>query len=287
MRWKGRRKSTNVEDRRGRGPAGPKLAIGGGMGVLVVVVMLLLGVDPSQLLGTGGQTGTGTQRQTTPEEEERVEFVKVVLADTEDVWGRVFTDAGLTYRQPKLVVFTGRVQSACGLADSGVGPFYCPADESIYLDVSFFTQMRKQLGAPGDFAQAYVIAHEVGHHVQKLLGDMQKVHRARGKVSQREYNALSVRLELQADFYAGLFAHHGQRMKRFLEEGDLEEAINAAKAIGDDTLQRRGRGYVEPETFTHGSSAQRVAWFRRGLETGDLRAGNTFDDALFDRVAPK
>ncbi len=291
MRWKGRRKSTNVEDRRRQGPVGPGMAIGGGLGLIILVVVVLMGGDPSQILGGGsGGTGGGTatqQRKTTPEEDERADFVKVVLADTEDIWHREFQRRGLTYREPKLVLFHSRVQTKCGLADAGVGPFYCPADETVYIDLSFFAQMKAKLGAPGDFAQAYVIAHEVGHHIQKLTGSMDKVHRIRGKVSQREYNAASVRLELQADFYAGVFAHHGEKMKGFLERGDLEEALNAANAIGDDTLQRKGRGYVEPESFTHGSSAQRVAWFRRGFRQGDMRAGNTFDDALFREVSPR
>lgn len=289
MRWKGRRKSTNVEDRRSQGPVGPGMAIGGGLGLVLLVVIVLMGGDPSQILGGGsGGGGQATQpRKTTPEEDERADFVKVVLADTEDIWKREFQRAGLTYREPKLVLFHSRVKTACGLADAGVGPFYCPADETVYIDLSFFAQMKAKLGAPGDFAQAYVIAHEVGHHVQKLTGSMDKVHRLRGKVSKREYNAASVRLELQADFYAGVFTHHGEKAKGFLERGDLEEALNAANAIGDDTLQRKGRGYVEPESFTHGSSAQRVAWFRRGFQYGDMRAGNTFDDALFQQVSPR
>jgi len=200
----------------------------------------------------------------------------VVLADTEDVWNEQFRRMNKTYREPRLVLYSGKVESACGFAEAAVGPFYCPPDERLYIDLEFFSTLKTRLGAPGDFAVAYVIAHEVGHHVQKLLGATDRVHQLQGKVSKAEYNQQSVRLELQADFYAGVWAHHAQRMKKILEPGDLEEALRAASAVGDDTLQKRSRGYVVPDSFTHGSSEQRIRWFRRGFETGDLSKGDTF-----------
>ncbi|MEM9414675.1 MAG: neutral zinc metallopeptidase [Planctomycetota bacterium] len=292
MRYKGRRQSKNVEDRRGI-PAKGKLAGGGIVGILVVVgIVLLQGGDLGNVLQALMQqssqvAGPSTGHTPTAEENELAEFVSVVLADTEDIWNEQFRQAGLTYREPKLVYFTDRVESACGLADSGVGPFYCGADETIYIDLSFYKQLERDLGAPGDFAQAYVIAHEVGHHVQHLLGYSERVHRARGRVSQQEYNQLSVRLELQADFLAGVWAHHAQRRFNSLEPGDIAEAVQAAEAIGDDTLQRRSHRHVDPHQFTHGTSAQRVAWFKYGYETGDYTLGNTFDDAVFDRVNPR
>jgi len=290
MRYKGRRKSTNIEDRRGI-PAKGKLAGGGVVGLLVIVgITLLAGGDLGDILKVVSQTqvqsGTGGGREITAEENELAEFVAVVLADTEDIWGEQFAKDGRTYKEPNLVFFHDRVESACGIADAGVGPFYCGADETIYIDLSFYEQLSVDLGAPGDFAQAYVIAHEVGHHVQHLLGYSRRVHEARGRVSQVEYNRLSVRLELQADFLAGVWAHHAQRRFNSLEPGDIEEAIGAAEAIGDDTLQRRSQGHVEPHQFTHGTSAQRVAWFRYGYETGDYTLGNTFDDEVFNRVNP-
>ena len=210
----------------------------------------------------------------------------MVLADTEDVWNKQFRAHGQTYKEPGLVFFHDRVESGCGVADAGVGPFYCGADETIYIDLSFYKQLSVDLGAPGDFAQAYVIAHEVGHHVQRLLGYSERVHSARGRVSETEYNQLSVRLELQADFLAGVWAHHMQQRGGILEPGDINEALTAADAIGDDTLQRRGQGRVDPHTFTHGTSAQRIAWFRYGYETGDYTLGNTFDDRIFNRINP-
>lgn len=278
MRWRGRRRSSHVEDRRGmRKP----LIIGGGVGgVVLVVVMLLMGGNPLDLITGGG----GQPVKSSAQDDEKAQFVAVVLADTEDVWRQQFQAMGKTYREPKLVLFTDRVQSDCGFAGAAIGPFYCPADQTIYIDLSFFQQLDRKLGAPGDFAQAYVIAHEVGHHVQRLLGYADRVDRARGNVGEREMNRLSVRQELQADFLAGVWAHHAQRMKQVLEPGDIEEAINAAEAIGDDTLQKRSQGQVVPDSFTHGTSAQRVRWFRLGYETGDVRQGDTFDEDHFAAV---
>ena len=255
----GRRESLNVQDRRGRG-----LAIGGGAGVLGLILALVLGVDPSGFLDTGTSTAPAAHH------EELKRFVAVVLADTEDVWHEQFREQRLSYREPKLVIFSGRVESACGFAGSAVGPFYCPPDEHVYIDLQFFEDLRARFKAPGDFAQAYVIAHEVGHHVQKLLGYTDKVQAQRKRLSETEANRLSVRLELQADFLAGVWAHHAHKTKQILEAGDVEEALRAANAIGDDRLQRQSRGTVVPDSFTHGTSAQRVKWFRLGLETGDF-----------------
>ncbi len=280
MRWKGREQSGNVEDRRGVGGGG--LVLGGGIGTVVLVAAyLLLGGDPSQLFQMLGQTqmssGGGIQtEQTGGIADEGREFVAVVLKDTEDVWGALFAAAGRTYEPPAVVLFSGGVQSACGVAGSSTGPFYCPADGKVYIDLSFYDELRDRFGAPGDFAQAYVIAHEIGHHVQNLLGVSERVAALRERLSEREANELSVRVELQADFYAGVWAHHAQRTKRILEEGDIEEALNAASAIGDDRLQRRSTGTVTPDSFTHGTSDQRMRWFRRGFETGDLAQGDTF-----------
>ncbi len=282
MRWEGRRQSDQVEDRRGQNGGGGRV-VGGGLGMLVLVLVVwLLGGDPMPLLqdmaqqgGTQMSTG-GTNRPRSAEEEQAVRFVSVVLADTEEIWTEAFQKMGRQYEKPKLILFRGQVVSGCGQASAAMGPFYCPADKSIYMDLSFFEQMRDELGASGDFAHAYVIAHEVGHHVQKLLGVSDQVNQSRGRLSQEDYNRLSVRLELQADFYAGLWAKHGQEKFGFLEEGDLEEALQAALAIGDDTLQRKAQGRVVPEAFTHGTSAQRARWFKKGYETGDIRQGDTF-----------
>jgi predicted metalloprotease len=287
--WQGRRGSSNVEDRRGMGmPGGGGLALGGGCGtLLLILVALFLGVDPSMLLG-GGESAPPDQgpayraeRPTGPtaaQDDEQKQFVSVVLADTEDVWNELFRQQlNRNYQEPTLVLFDGSVRSGCGMASEAVGPFYCPADQKLYLDFSFFRQLRSRLGAPGDFAQAYVIAHEVGHHVQNQLGITSKVDAMRGRVSEREYNQLSVRLELQADYYAGVWAHHAQRTKSILEPGDIEEALGAASAVGDDKLQEQGRGYVVPDSFTHGTSEQRSRWFRKGFETGDVRQGDTFN----------
>jgi predicted metalloprotease len=280
MRWKGREQSGNVEDRRGIGGGG--LALGGGIGTVVLVAaFLLLGGDPSQLFQMLGQTqmstqGPGQAGQTAGVDDDGREFVGVVLKDTEDVWNALFAQQGRTYEPAQAVLFSGGVQSGCGLAGAESGPFYCPADSKVYLDLSFFDELSGRFGAPGDFAQAYVIAHEVGHHVQHLLGVSARVEQLRGRLSERDANELSVRVELQADFYAGVWAHHAQRMKDILEAGDVEEALGAASAIGDDRLQRRATGTVTPDSFTHGSSEQRVRWFRKGFETGDLSQGDTF-----------
>ena len=279
MLWKGQRQSDNVEDRRGMSGGG--MAIGGGLGgIVVLVIALLLGADPRQLLeqsrGVDPSSGSTTSRPTNPQEDELKQFSSTVLASTEDVWADIFRQQGRTYSKPTLVLFTDAVRSACGEAGSAVGPFYCPGDQKLYLDLSFFNDLQTRFRAPGDFAQAYVIAHEVGHHVQNLLGTMDKVDSLRGRMSEAEANELSVRLELQADFLAGVWAHYAQR-KGILEPGDIEEALGAASAVGDDRLQREGQGYVIPDSFTHGTSEQRARWFRKGLETGDLRQGDTFN----------
>lgn len=286
MRWRDRRESTNIEDRRGMSGGG-KLALGGlgGCGTIVVLLLaLLFGADPRQLLeqlpSTGGGGAPTTTRPTNPQEEELRKFVGVVLAETEDAWTDVFQKIGRTYRKPTLVLFTDRVESACGVAGAAVGPFYCPGDEKLYIDLSFFQELRTKLGAPGDFAIAYVVAHEVGHHVQNLLGTMNEVNAARRRLSEAQANQLSVRVELQADFYAGVWAHYA-RNSGIVEPGDIEEALGAASAVGDDRLQQRGQGYVVPDSFTHGTSAQRAQWFRKGFETGDVKQGDTFSSGGF------
>lgn len=276
MRWQGRRESGNVEDRRGsRGG----LVAGGGIGAIVIALLVyFLGGDPSQVMNT--QPGAA-QRQMSPQEQARedeaAKFVKVVLAETEDVWNKIFSENNQQYKEPRLVLFTEMVQSACGNATSASGPFYCPADQQVYIDLSFYDELKNNLNAPGDFAMAYVIAHEVGHHIQNLLGISEKVQRMRGRLSETEYNKLSVKLELQADFLAGVWAHHTQQMAGIIEPGDIEEALNAANAIGDDRLQQQSRGYVVPDAFTHGTSAQRVYWFKKGFQTGDINQGDTFN----------
>jgi predicted metalloprotease len=280
MRWTGGRRSDNVEDQRGR--RAQRFAVSGGAGVIIIaIIAMLLGVDPRQLLDPGAGGGAPAPAPAgggAPDPNDKLaDFVSVILADTEDTWTELFRGQGKTYQAPKLVLFTGAVQSACGFADAAVGPFYCPADRKVYIDLAFYRDLRDRLGAPGDFAQAYVIAHEIGHHVQNLLGISDRVHAARGRVGEAEYNQLSVRLELQADFFAGVWAHHADRARQILEEGDVEEGLNAASAIGDDRLQKQARGYVTPDSFTHGTSAQRVRWFRRGLQTGDMSQGDTFN----------
>ena len=276
MRWRDQRQSTNIEDRRGsRGG----MAVGGGIGTIIIaLVAYFLGIDPGSLpeqipqpSSTGAQQGPGVD----PAQDSVAQFVAVVLAGTEDVWRQILQEQGQQYREPTLVLFTDQVQSACGIAGAAVGPFYCPTDQKIYIDLSFFRELRSRFGAPGDFAQAYVIAHEVGHHVQKLLGISDRVHSAQQRTSKTGANDLSVRLELQADFLAGVWAYHAQK-KGILEVGDVEEALNAASAIGDDKLQKESQGYVVPDAFTHGTSEQRARWFRRGLETGNIEAGDTF-----------
>jgi uncharacterized protein len=279
MRWRDERQSENVEDQRGM--SGRGLALGGGIGtVLLAVVALLFGVDPRAIFNGGdnspSQPGTTATRNVNPAEEELKSFSSSVLASTEDVWTDIMRQNGHQYRMPKLVLYTGQVRSACGLSSAAVGPFYCPGDEKLYLDLSFFQELRERFHAPGDFAQAYVIAHEVGHHIQKLLGTMDKVDSMRERMSEREANALSVRLELQADFYAGVWAHYAEK-RGLLEAGDLEEALRAATAIGDDQLQKETQGYVVPDSFTHGTSEQRLRWFKRGFDAGDIRQGDTFN----------
>ena len=278
MLWRGQRQSENVEDRRGMSGGG--LAIGGGLGgIVLLVIALLLGADPRQLLqqspGEAPSTGTQSSRPINPQEEELKQFSLTVLASTEDVWDELFSQQGARYRKPTLVLFTDQVSSNCGEAGAAVGPFYCPGDEKLYLDLTFFNELQTRFRSPGDFAEAYVIAHEVGHHVQKLMGTMDRVDAARSRMSEAQANQLSVRLELQADFLAGVWAHYAQQ-KGLLEQGDIDEALNAASAVGDDRLQREGQGYVVPDSFTHGTSEQRIRWFRKGLETGDIRQGDTF-----------
>lgn len=278
MRWKGRRQSENIEDRRGMRPQ--TVAMGGGLGTLILIVLgLLLGVNPQRLIqqqGANVPAGPAAKVELTPEQKETRDFLATILGDTEEVWTDVFAQEGKTYQKPTLVLFEGAVRSACGQASSAVGPFYCPGDEKVYLDTAFFDELRSRFKAPGDFAQAYVVAHEIGHHVQNLLGTTRKVDAMRGRVSEEEYNDLSVRLELQADFLAGVWANHAQRTQNILEEGDMEEALRAAEAIGDDKLQMEAQGYVVPDSFTHGSSEQRIRWFVKGLQTGDISQGDTF-----------
>jgi uncharacterized protein len=294
MRWQLGRRSSNVEDRRGmsptRGfpmPGGIPMGRGvrrggiGGIGLIVLVLIaLFLGFDPSMLF----QGGTVTEAPYSeapgtapPTDDESAQFVATVLGYTEDTWGELFQQSGQTYREPTLVLFSDQVASACGYAQAAMGPFYCPADQKVYIDLAFYRELRERFGAPGDFAQAYVIAHEVGHHVQNLLGIAQEVQGVRRQVSESEANALSVMMELQADCFAGLWAHHTERAQQILEQGDVEEGLNAAAAIGDDRMQRRSQGYVIPDAFTHGSSEQRVRWFREGLRTGDFQACDTFN----------
>jgi predicted metalloprotease len=291
MKWEGQRQSDNVEDRRASGGGGGFGLPGGGRGLgiggllIALVVGWIFGINPFALLGMfgGGDDGGAVvapapagPAPAPPANDARARFVSTVLADTEDVWRQVFAGAGGTYREPKLVLFRGATRTACGVGQSAMGPFYCPQDQQVYIDLNFFDLMSQRMGAPGDFAQAYVISHEVGHHVQSLIGITGKVDALRGRVSEVEGNALSVRVELQADCLAGVWAHHSQRGKGWLEQGDLEEAINAAAQIGDDTLQRRSQGVVVPEAFTHGTSAQRVNWFRRGYAGGRTQDCDTF-----------
>ncbi|WP_445735702.1 KPN_02809 family neutral zinc metallopeptidase [Mariniflexile sp.] len=294
MKWQGKRQSSNVEDRRGQN--GPRQGVGGfnpmllgslfkilfsKVGLFIVggflVVSLIMGKNPltliTQLLSGGTVQSESTEAyQPTAKEEELAQFSATILANTEDVWNKLLNN----YREPTLVLFTGSVASACGAASSATGPFYCPGDEKLYLDLSFFDDMERRMNAPGDFAQAYVIAHEVGHHIQKITGISDKMQRLRGQLSEVEYNKYSVRVELQADFLAGVWAYHSQEMTRIMESGDLEEALNAANAIGDDRLQKQSSGRVVPDSFTHGTSAQRMRWFKKGFDTGDLSQGDTF-----------
>lgn len=278
MRWRGERQSTNIEDR--RGVSAGRVAVGGGLGTLLLMILaFVFGVDPRQFMEQAPNSPPSqvqTSRPRNSEEEELKQFVAVVLAKSEDVWTDVFRQNGRQYREPTLVLFTDQVRSACGIAGAAVGPFYCPGDEKVYIDLAFYEQLRREFQAPGDFAQAYVVAHEVGHHVQKLLGISDRVDAMQGRVSEAEANQLSVRLELQADFFAGVFARHVQN-QGLLEAGDIEEALRAASAVGDDQIQRQAMGYVVPDSFTHGTSQQRLRWFKRGYETGDIRQGDTFN----------
>jgi len=303
MRWKGRRQSSNIEDRRSSSVGGPGGSGGGllrilplvfrflGMKGTIAVVLALgaysyfsgggLGDLLGTLTGTGGQTTQTTTQgdvEQTAQEKEMVEFVSVVLADTEETWSQLLQANGRDYQEPRLVLYRGAVNSACGLGQAAMGPFYCPGDQKVYLDLGFFDDLKRRHDAPGDFAQAYVIAHEIGHHVQTLLGISDKVQQAKRGLGEAEANQLSVRQELQADCFAGIWGYHASRSRQLLERGDIEEGLNAASAIGDDRLQKQTRGYVTPESFTHGSSAQRVRWFRIGLEQGELSACNTFAD---------
>ena len=277
MQWFGKG-SNNMEDGRG---SGGKLALGGGIGVIIAIIGMFLGTDLTGLVNQLpiSTEQTSVERGSSPNDDPQKKFVSGVLASTEQVWHKQFNDLGANYKEPALRLFTDGVQSACGNASAAVGPFYCPADEKIYIDLSFYDELKNRFGAAGDFAQAYVIAHEVGHHVQNLLGTSAKVQNARQRLSETEYNKLSVKLELQADFYAGLWAHHAQNLKDFkLDAGDLEEALAAANAIGDDKLQKQATGQVVPDSFTHGTSAQRMFWFKKGFETGDINQGDTFNN---------
>ena len=280
MKWIGSRQSSNVDDR--RGVSGGKIAGGGIIGVIIYFVYTFVSggkVDPTQIQEKMQQT---TQRTLTPEEQaaddERANFVKVVLAETEDVWNNIFSKSGEQYTEPTVVLFRDAVASACGNANSASGPFYCPGDNKLYIDLSFYQDLQDKLNAPGDFAMAYVIAHEVGHHIQNLMGTAEKLNRKRQELSETDFNKYSVMMELQADFYAGVWAHYAQKMKNILDPGDIDEALNAANAIGDDRLQKQATGEVVPDAFTHGTSAQRMYWFKKGYETGDISQGDTFND---------
>lgn len=284
MLWKGRRQSSNVEDRRGRGP---KAAAGGGLvTIIIVLAVYLLGGDPSQFIDTVNvgnapldSTGVTEPYRGTAEEEELAQFVSVVLAETEDVWTKLFQQQGRQYTYPKLVLYTGSVQSACGFSSAATGPFYCPGDYKVYIDLSFYKELQQKFKAPGDFAMAYVIAHEVGHHVQMLLGITDEVMSLRNRIGTEEFNQYLVRMELQADYFSGVWAHYAHRMN-ILEEGDLEEALNAASAVGDDRIQKSTQGYVVPDSFTHGTSAQRSRWFKKGFNSGNMNEGDTFKAAV-------
>jgi predicted metalloprotease len=290
MRWEGREESENVDDRRSRGvKTGVAL---GGAGILVVIIATLLGVDPQQALrffqqgAPAEQAGKDEPRAVDPKEEKLAKFTKVIFHDTEVVWDDVFQKMGKKYPKPTLVLYSGRVESACGLADAAVGPFYCPGDSQVYIDLSFYSDMERKLNAPGEFARAYVVAHEVGHHVQRLLGYSQRVDEARERYGPKSTEAhhMSVRLELQADYFAGVWAYHGQKRFNFLEDGDVDSALNAAFEIGDDRLQKKARGYVVPDAFTHGTSKQRMRWFREGLSTGSIDGAAALFDLNYNQL---
>ncbi|MDR6969361.1 putative metalloprotease [Flavobacterium arsenatis] len=282
MKWQGRRESGNLEDRRGM--SGGKVVVGGGIiGVIILLITMFGGQDAQNLVPVieqlNQQQGPQTERELTPEEIETGKFISVLLADNEEVWGKIFRENGMTYKEPNLVLFTGQVETACGGATSASGPFYCPGDQKVYMDMDFFKELKTKFGAQGgDFAVAYVVAHEIGHHVQTLLGTSGKVREMQQGMSQKEANKLSVALELQADFYAGVWTHHNQKMTQMLEPGDIEEALSAANAVGDDAIQKKMQGQVVPDSFTHGTSEERMFWFKRGFETGDIKQGNTFEN---------
>jgi uncharacterized protein len=284
MKWQGREQSSNVDDRRGGG--GKKLALGGGLvGIIFAIIVTFVTKDPTMLIQAVQEQATAPSTEMSVEQkqqsDEMAEFVGVVLKDTEDVWAKIFREKfGKEYVPPTLVIFNETVESGCGNASAATGPFYCPADQKVYIDLSFFNEMRERFKAPGDFACAYVIAHEVGHHVQNLLGASDYVHKMRSQVDEVEYNKLSVKLELQADFYAGVWANQANEMKNIIESGDVEEALNAANAIGDDRLQRESQGRVVPDAFTHGTSEQRMRWFKKGFSSGDIEEGDTFNSPV-------
>ena len=284
MKWRSRRQSDNVEDLRGTGGRGLKIGGGvGGLGIVIAILYMLLGGNPgdvTQSLQVDQPYAAGPSEPLSAKDQEMGQFVSAVLASIEDVWRERFRAAGEAYVEPKVVLFSGQVDSACGYAGASSGPFYCPGDSKVYIDLSFFEDMQRQLGAPGDFALAYVIAHEVGHHVQNLLGINEQVMSRRGRLSERDFNQLMVRMELQADFLAGVWAHYANMEKDFLESGDIEEGMNAASAVGDDRIMKRTQGYVVPDAFTHGTSEQRVRWFKKGLDTGDINKGDTFGAAV-------
>lgn len=299
MRWLGREGSGNVEDQRGSGGFGGGGFGFGGLGriggigglLLVLAVSCLTGRNPLELVGMGGGGGVAPQEQSAPtgapaESDSAARFVSVVLRDTEVIWTKIFQESGKQYREPHLVLFRSEVQSGCGGASAASGPFYCPADQKVYIDLSFYDELRERFGAPGDFAMAYVIAHEVGHHVQNMLGTTEQVDRLRGQASEKEVNAASVKLELQADFYAGVWAHYADKSLNVVEAGDVNEALNAANAIGDDRLQMEAQGRVVPDAFTHGTSAQRQHWFKLGYQTGDPAQGNTFEAQSLSSMLP-
>ncbi len=283
MKWQGRRQSDNVEDR--RGISGRGMAVGGvgGLGIVIAILYFLLGGNPSdvtQTLQVDQPYATGAGEPLSAKDKEMGEFVSTVLASIEDVWRERFRDMGRTYVEPKLVLFSGQVDSACGYAGASSGPFYCPGDSRVYIDLDFFEDMQRQLGAPGDFALAYVLAHEVGHHVQNLLGINDQVMAQRGRMSEKDFNKIMVRMELQADFLAGVWAHYANLEPDFLESGDVEEGMNAASAVGDDRIMKQSQGYIVPDAFTHGTSEQRVRWFKKGFTTGDINQGDTFNAAV-------
>lgn len=276
MRWQGRKGSSNIDDRRRKRSRNVRTGAGAGS-ILLIILAIIFGRPDLIQQFQGSNTSTGVTQTTDAQDDELAQFVSVVLQDTEDVWNKLFREQlNQDYQEPILVLYSGRDQSACGSADAASGPFYCPADRKIYIDLSFYQDLKNRFQAPGDFAMAYVVAHEVAHHIQNLLGISRQVQSQRNRISKTEYNKLKVRLELQADFLAGVWAHHAQKMKNILEPGDIEEALNAANAIGDDRLQMQAQGYVVPDAFTHGTSEQRVRWFKKGFETGDVNQGDTF-----------